>query len=84
MLAADPEPTVRQIVATRAQDGLLLQLAGDPDIRVRFTSIEKLPYPTLVTLQDDDEKIIRDLVARRLAEEGQNSSSGGEDHGTGA
>jgi hypothetical protein len=82
-LASDPEPTVRQIVATRAQEGLLHQLAHDPDIRVRFTSIERLPYPMLAALENDEEKIIRDLVARRLAEEKQTGHPEGEDHGIG-
>lgn len=83
LMVCDAEPTVRQIVATRAQEGLLLKLARDDDIRVRFTSMERLPLSIVATLPEDSEKIIRDLVARRLGRDTHEANKREKDHGTG-
>ena len=69
MLANDPEPEVRAIVAERALPGLAVALLQDDEWWVRLAAVGNAPLESLPPLTDDPEMEVREAALARLAEE---------------
>lgn len=61
---------VRMEVAERLASGRLAIFVGDPDLRVRFTAVERIDPEYLPIFLRDQEAIIRDLVTQRMRDLG--------------
>ena len=69
MLAGDPEPEVRAIVAERALPGLAATLLKDEEWWVRLAAVGNAPLEFLPPLTADPEVEVREAAQARLAEE---------------
>jgi hypothetical protein len=68
LLANDPEPEIRAIVAERALPGLAAALLQDEEWWVRLAAIANAPLEFLPPLTDDPEQEVREAALLRLAE----------------
>jgi hypothetical protein len=69
MLASDPEPEVRAIVAERALPGLAAALLQDEEWWVRLAAVGNAPIEFLAPLATDPEIEVRDAAQARLSED---------------
>ena len=69
MLANDPEPEVRAIVAERALPGLAAALLKDEEWWVRLAAVGNAPLEFLPPMTSDPEIEVREAAQARLAEE---------------
>jgi hypothetical protein len=68
MLADDPEPEVRAVVAERALPGLAATLLQDPEWWVRLAAVANAPIEFLPPLAADPEIEVREAAQARLAD----------------
>ena len=68
MLAKDPEPEVRAIVAERALPGLAATLLQDEEWWVRLAAVSNAPLEFLAALAADPEIEVREAALARLSE----------------
>jgi hypothetical protein len=66
LMAQDPEPEVRRIVASRLAGEDLLELLHDPDWTVRLAAVENAALDALRRLVETDPEVQR-AIGERLA-----------------